>query len=210
MTKKVAIIDYGFGNIKSVVNAIVFCEAQPVIISKTDELKNYGGAILPGVGAFAPAAEFLRKSNFDKAISDYVLSGKMLYGTCLGFQLLFTKSYENGEHNGLDLISGEVSRFEFNDKNLKIPHMGWNTIEITDNSNAKKMFDGISNNENFYFVHSYYACLKNVLQAASWTEYGIKFCSTIAMDNVWGSQFHPEKSETMGLKLMSNFIKAIK
>jgi glutamine amidotransferase len=208
--KKVAIIDYGFGNIKSVINAINFCGHESVIISEPEQLQNYGGAILPGVGAFGPAIDFLRCKGFDEVIIKYCESGKMLYGTCLGFQLLFSKSYENAEFNGLNLIDGKVSRFVFDDKSLKIPHMGWNNVEITQNPNAKKMFAGISNNENFYFVHSYFVALEKPEIAAAWTNYGIEFCSAIASENIWGSQFHPEKSGMAGLKLMSNFIDAIK
>ncbi|MDR2772947.1 MAG: imidazole glycerol phosphate synthase subunit HisH [Elusimicrobiota bacterium] len=206
--KKIAIIDYGFGNIKSVTNALLFCGADPVVISSPKELSNYGGAVLPGVGAFAPAIQFLKNLNFDKALLDYLSAGKMLYGSCLGFQLLFTRSFENGENVGLNIIEGDVKHFNFTDGKLKIPHMGWNNVELKNGNNIKKMFDGINDSEQFYFVHSYYVALKNPSQIGAITKYGVSFCSAVAIDNVWGSQFHPEKSGNCGLKLMKNFIGA--
>ena len=209
MSKKIAVIDYGFGNIQSVLNALNFCGAEADIINLPKELSKYDGAILPGVGAFGPASEFLKSGGFDQSIRSYVKSGKMLYGICLGFQLFFTKGYENGQHDGLNLIKGEVKKFEFKDKTLKVPHMGWNCINQTQSAAAKKMFDGIGCNENFYFVHSYYAMPADKSKASSFCNYGIDFCSSAAYENVWGSQFHPEKSGDKGLKIIKNFIEAV-
>jgi glutamine amidotransferase len=206
---KIAIIDYGFGNIKSVLNALKFCGADAIVISEPEELAKYGAAILPGVGAFAPAAQFLRDKGFDSAVSDFVKSGKMIYGICLGFQLFFTKGFENGEYEGLNLVEGEVKKFEFQDKNLKIPHMGWNSVEFSANPYAKIMFNGLTSGENFYFVHSYYSILKDEKNAAGWTDYGLNFCSCVAYKNIWGSQFHPEKSGDAGLKVLKNFINEV-
>jgi len=210
MTKKIAVIDYGFGNIKSVCNALSACEAEPVIISRPADLKNFGGAILPGVGSFGPASEFLVKSGFDAGIGEYIKAGKMLYGICLGFQLFFTTSFENGKFNGLNLIEGEVEKFEFADKKLKIPHMGWNSVKINDTNDAKKMFKGIADGEDFYFVHSYYASPADNNKVSSFCNYGIDFCSSAAFENIWGSQFHPEKSGDKGLVILKNFIGAVK
>ncbi|MDR1926118.1 MAG: imidazole glycerol phosphate synthase subunit HisH [Endomicrobium sp.] len=210
MQTKIAVIDYGFGNIKSVVNALHYCNAQGCVIDSPLQIADFNGAILPGVGAFGPATDFLKLKGFDKAIHDYVNSGKMLYGICLGFQLFFTKSYENGEREGLNLVSGEVKKFEFKDKTLKIPHMGWNNIEILDSIFAKKMFNAISDKEFFYFVHSYYAVPTNSQIVSSFCSYEINFCSSIAYKNIWGSQFHPEKSGKKGLKILSNFIDEVK
>ncbi|MDR3244196.1 MAG: imidazole glycerol phosphate synthase subunit HisH [Elusimicrobiota bacterium] len=209
MPLKIAIIDYGFGNIRSVLNALNFLGVESEIISDSKKLEGFAGAILPGVGAFAPAAEFLKNKDFDKAVADFVKSGKMLYGICLGFQLFFTKSYENGIYDGLNLMEGEVKKFEISDKKLKIPHIGWNSVSFTDNIYAKKMFDGVKNNENFYFVHSYYPVLKDEKKAAGFSDYGIDFCSCMAFENVWGSQFHPEKSGDNGLLVLKNFIKEV-
>jgi glutamine amidotransferase len=206
--KKIAIIDYGFGNIKSVLNALYHLNVKAAVINDSiSQICNFDGIILPGVGAFKPAMNFLRYKGFDKALYDYVNSGKMLYGICLGFQLLFDISYENGQHNGLGLIHGEVKQFNHKDLHLKVPHMGWNNISIIDNNiYARSMFKNILNNESFYFVHSYYASPYNISQASSLCTFGIQFCSSIAYKNIWGSQFHPEKSSCNGLQILRNFI----
>ncbi|MCL2799045.1 MAG: imidazole glycerol phosphate synthase subunit HisH [Endomicrobia bacterium] len=209
MSQKIAIIDYGFGNIKSIINALKFCGSEYEVINSPEKISNFGGAILPGVGAFGPASYFLRESGFDISIRNYVNSGKMLFGICLGFQLFFAKSYENGTHEGLGLIEGEVKKFEFPDSSLKVPHMGWNNVRITDTSYAKKMFAGIVSSENFYFVHSYYALPSDKSKASGFCDYGVEFCSSAAFENVWGSQFHPEKSGDKGLKIISNFINEV-
>jgi glutamine amidotransferase len=206
---RIAVIDYGFGNIKSVINALYYCGVEACVIDSPLKISGFGGVILPGVGAFGPAADFLRTKDFDKAIRDYVDSGKMLYGICLGFQLLFTRGYESGNHEGLDLISGEVKKFEFKDELLKIPHMGWNDVNVEDSLYTKKMFLSINDRESFYFVHSYYVIPENLLCISSTCEYGLKFCSSVAYKNLWGSQFHPEKSGKAGLKILSNFVKEV-
>ncbi|MCL2335368.1 MAG: imidazole glycerol phosphate synthase subunit HisH [Endomicrobia bacterium] len=214
MNKKIAVIDYGFGNIKSVVNALKYCGAKPEVIGLPHELSEFNGAVLPGVGSFGPAADFLKISGFDKTLCEYTGSGKMLFGICLGFQLFFTKGYENGEHDGLNLIAGSVKKFSFeNDRKsefLKIPHMGWNSLELSKTLDAQKMFKGIKDGETFYFVHSYYAQPENKEQASSFCNYGVKFCSSVAYKNIWGSQFHPEKSGDKGLIILNNFINEVK
>jgi len=211
MQTKIAVIDYGFGNIKSVINALHYCNAEACVVGSPSKISDFAGTILPGVGSFGPAADFLKSKGFNEAIYNYVNSGKMLYGICLGFQLFFTISYENGNYEGLNLIPGEVKKFDFMDKTLKIPHMGWNNIEVLENSiYAEKMFDSIDNRETFYFVHSYYAIPKNFSQVSSICCYGMQFCASVAYKNIWGSQFHPEKSGTKGLKILSNFIDEVK
>ncbi|MDR3112633.1 MAG: imidazole glycerol phosphate synthase subunit HisH [Elusimicrobiota bacterium] len=208
MTKQkaqIAIIDYGFGNIKSVANAIIFLGAKPCIIDEPSKLSNFCAAILPGVGAFGPAIDFLKSKGFDEHIKDFINNGKMLYGICLGFQLLFTKSYEHGEFEGLNLLKGEVKKFE-KSFDLRVPHIGWNNIELSKNSDSLKMFSGISDNEYFYFVHSYYVLPQKCEVYSSSCKYGVDFCSSAAFKNIWGSQFHPEKSGKKGLKILSNFI----
>ena len=209
MSQKIAIIDYGFGNIKSIINALKFCSAEYEVINSPEKISNFGGAVLPGVGAFGPASVFLRESGFDISIRNYVKSGKMLFGICLGFQLFFAKSYENGMHEGLGLIEGEVKKFELSVNSLKVPHIGWNNVEITETSYAKKMFSGIANNEKFYFVHSYYALPEDKRKVSGFCGYGTEFCSSVAFENVWGSQFHAEKSGDKGLKIISNFINEV-
>ena len=210
MQKRIAVIDYGFGNIKSVVNALKYCGTKPEVIARPQELAEFKGAILPGVGSFGPAAKFLKNSGFDAALHEYANSGKMLFGICLGFQLFFTKGYENGEFDGLNLIPGSVKKFDFKNADLKIPHMGWNSLEIAHTAEAGKMFKGIKNGEAFYFVHSYYAMPENKEQASSFCDYGVRFCSSVAYKNIWGSQFHPEKSGDKGLAILNNFIDEVK
>ncbi|MDR0401755.1 MAG: imidazole glycerol phosphate synthase subunit HisH [Endomicrobium sp.] len=207
---KIAVIDYGFGNIKSVVNALNYCGVNAFVVDSPLKIFNFMGIILPGVGSFGPASDFLRLNGFHDAINDYVNLGRMIYGICLGFQLFFTKSYENGNKEGLGLISGEVKKFEFRNKLLKIPHIGWNNINIKSNLYANKMFFSINNSEKFYFVHSYYAVPNDFLYISSICEYGLEFCSSITYKNIWGSQFHPEKSGKVGLKILSNFINEVK
>ncbi|MDR2676707.1 MAG: imidazole glycerol phosphate synthase subunit HisH [Endomicrobium sp.] len=206
---KIAVIDYGFGNIKSVVSALCFCGAEGYVVDSPLEISKFCGVVLPGVGAFGPAMDFLKLKGFDKAIFDYVSSGKILYGICLGFQLFFTKGYENGEHNGLNLIPGEVKKFEFKDRNFKIPHIGWNNIDVVGSKYSKKMFNSINHEATFYFIHSYYAIPENSSHISSFCDYGIKFCSSLAYKNIWGSQFHPEKSGEKGLKILANFISEV-
>lgn len=210
MYPKIAVIDYGFGNIRSLQNALLYCGAKSFVINSPDKISEYDGAILPGVGSFGPASDFLKSSGFDEAISCYVRSGKMIFGICLGFQILFTKSCENGVFEGLNLIEGEVKKFEFNDNKMKVPHMGWNKITIAATYEAEKMFAGLKCEEDFYFVHSYYTMPDNKEKASSFCKYGIEFCSSIAYKNIWGSQFHPEKSGEKGLKILSNFINEVK
>ena len=210
MSTKIAVIDYGMGNLKSVLNALKFCGADAYIISSPSKISEYGGAILPGVGSFGPAADFLQAELFSRAIREYANSGKMIFGVCLGFQLFFSKGFENGEYQGLGLIKGDVRKFEFAGNKLKIPHMGWNSVEIADTPFAKKMFAGIKNNEYFYFVHSYYCTPENKQKASSFCNYGTDFCSSAAYENIWGCQFHPERSGENGLKILSNFINEVK
>jgi imidazole glycerol phosphate synthase, glutamine amidotransferase subunit len=207
---EIAVIDYGMGNLRSVVNALKYCGADAQVVDCADKISEYDGAILPGVGSFGPASNFLQSGLFDRAIHEYVNSGKMILGICLGFQLLFSKGFENGEYQGLGLIKGEVKKFEFSDNKLKIPHMGWNNAEIADTPYAKLMFNGITNKEYFYFVHSYYCSSEDKSKASSFCDYGINFCSSVAHENIWGCQFHPERSGVSGLKLLSNFINEIK
>lgn len=207
---KIAIIDYGMGNLRSVSNALKYCDADAYIISSPEKISEYDAAVLPGVGSFGPAADFLQAKLFDQAIHEYVKSGKMILGVCLGFQLFFSKGFENGEYHGLGLIEGEVRNFELPDKKYKIPHMGWNSIKITDSVYAKKMFSGINDNDYFYFVHSYYCTPKDMQKASGICNYGIDFCSSVAYENIWGCQFHPERSGDNGLKVLKNFINEVK
>lgn len=199
---KVAILNYNIGNLASVQNALQMLENVSIdIVHDADLIASYDKVILPGVGAFENAMKHLIASNMNEAIDLFVKSGKQILGICLGMQLLFDKSYEFGEHLGLGLISGEVVKFR--DSTLKIPHIGWNTIDIKQDS---RLLKGIANNEYFYFVHSYYVKAKykeNILAMCNYCE---DFGAIVQKDNVFGIQPHPEKSSNAGLKILNNFI----
>jgi glutamine amidotransferase len=173
------------------------------LVRDTSKLKNYSKIILPGVGAFGDAIKRIRKKGIDKAIFEEVNKGKYLLGICLGMQLLATKSYEHGEFNGLDLIEGEVVNFRNKINNLRIPHIGWNEVEMLKDD---KILKSIENRSDFYFLHSYYYKCWDSSQVVGVTNYGIKYPSIINKDNIYGVQFHPEKSQEAGLRLMKNFI----
>ena len=191
---KALIIDYGVGNLFSLKRAL---EELKVDVSIGGELKGFDVVFLPGVGSFTPAAK--RISGIKEELMEKVKGGLMLFGICLGMQLLFKES-EEGEGEGLALFDGKVRRFP---KGLRVPHMGWNTITIKKES---ELFDGIKNGSWFYFAHSYY-CQTSGEHVFAETDYGIRFASVIEKGNVVGTQFHPERSGPDGRKLLSNFIR---
>lgn len=204
MTFYIAIIDYGMGNLKSVSNLLEFLNVKHKITSFSKEILDADGIILPGVGAFGDAMVNLRKKNLIFILDEIVNIEKPLFGICLGMQLLFTKSYEMGEFNGLSYINGEVVSFEkFNVE--KIPQIGWNSVNIKHPDHF--LVQGIPNNTYFYFVHSYYCIPKNQEAILGLTEYGeTKFTSIVYKNNIVATQFHPEKSSKFGQKMFQNFI----
>ena len=195
------IIDYGMGNLRSVEKAVSAVGGQPVISSDPDAILKAARLILPGVGAFGDAMENLRRNGLDAAIRESVNAGKPLLGLCLGLQLLFTHSEEFGSHKGLDLIPGNVRRF--NDPGLRVPHVGWNQIE---GLKPNPLLKGIPEGSYFYFVHSFFVEPDKPENSLCWTSYGHRFCSIANKDKVWGAQFHPEKSQEAGKKLLRNFL----
>lgn len=208
MKTKIAVIDYGMGNLRSVSKAVELCGADVDIITEADKVQDYNSIILPGVGAFDPAIKIIKNKGFDTAIKDHISKGKKFLGICLGFQLLFSESYEDGLHKGLNIVEGSVEKFvpKENEK-LIIPHMGWNKIFISkDNRSAETMYKNINNGDYVYFVHSYFCKPADKSWTATVTNYSIDFCSSIARGNVWGCQFHPEKSSDTGLKILRNFV----
>jgi glutamine amidotransferase len=200
----IVIIDYGVGNLKSIYNALKYLGVQSVISSDLEVISNSDGIILPGVGAFRDAIANLSKNNLSDMIKSMVNIHKPIFTICLGMQLLFTKSYEMGEFQGLNLIKGNV--IQFNQKRVnKIPQIGWNSIQIQDSSFF--LFNDIPNDSYFYFVHSYYVVPENTDEIRAVTKYGdVEFCSVISNKIVSGVQFHPEKSGRFGLKMYQNFI----
>jgi len=199
---KVGIIDYEVGNIASIKNAVEYISKNIKIelVKKADNLKFYDKVILPGVGAFENAINLIRNKNFDEALLEESKKGKFILGICLGMQLLADKSYEGGEFEGLSFIKGEIVKFE----NIKVPHIGWNEVFIEKND---LIFKNIEDRSDFYFVHSYYFKCENSKNQIGSTEYGsYRFASVVKQDNVYGVQFHPEKSQKNGLILLKNFV----
>lgn len=208
---RIAVIDYGMGNLRSVGKALEFAGAEAIVTSSPSRIRSAEAAVFPGVGSFGPAIKYLRKTGLDEAILDVINRGKPFLGLCLGFQLLFDTSVEEGSFKGLGVIPGKVVKFRAGgDRRLKIPHMGWNSLKISGKEAAYSMFSGIPDNSYFYFVHSYYAVSKDASAVAGRTGYGIDFCSAVKKGNIWGCQFHPEKSSAFGLKLLGNFLKEVK
>jgi imidazole glycerol-phosphate synthase subunit HisH len=195
------IIDYGMGNLRSVEKAVEAVGGRPTITRDPDALRKAERLILPGVGAFGDAMQNLRQSGLDDAICDSVHAGKPLLGLCLGLQLLFTQSEEFGSHKGLNLIPGEVRKFD--EPGLRVPHVGWNQIEGT---LSNPLLAGIPEGSYFYFVHSFYIEPERSEDILRWTSYGRRFCSIACRDRVWGAQFHPEKSQQTGMRLLRNFL----
>ena len=197
-----AIIDYGVGNLFSLSSSLKTVGETPVVTGSPEQIKKADRLILPGVGAFGDAMEKLKQDGLDKVIKEEALSGKPLLGICLGMQLLFDKSFEFGEHEGLGLISGSVVPMlgRLPDK-LKIPHIGWNSLELTGKS---RIFRFINSGDWVYFVHSYFAdgCEKSVTAV---TESGITLTAAAENGNVFGCQFHPEKSGAAGLNILRAF-----
>ncbi|MBR7132589.1 MAG: imidazole glycerol phosphate synthase subunit HisH [Clostridia bacterium] len=197
-----AIIDYGVGNLFSLASSFKAIGEQAIVTGDIEVIRKADKLILPGVGAFGDAAEKLRQKGLDETVKNEALSGKPLLGICLGMQLLFEKSYEYGEHAGLGLIKGEVVPMEGAiPQNLKIPHIGWNALKFTKSS---PLFKYIKEKDCVYFVHSFYAenC-NDALIAVS--EYGKPITAAVQKDNVYGCQFHPEKSGAVGLNILKAF-----
>ena len=197
----IAIIDYGAGNLRSVVNAISRLGYQFKITSIPHEVLTAQAVILPGVGAAADTMANLKKLGLVSPIRRLIAEGRPFLGVCIGLQILFTGTEEGGWHECLDVIPGLVRKLP---SGLKIPHMGWNQVK---QKAPHPLFDGVPDEANFYFVHSYYAEPDDKSLVAGETEYGIPICSVIARGNLVATQFHPEKSGEVGLKIYDNFIK---
>ena len=200
----IAIVDYGVGNLFSLESSFAKIGAQVVVSGDEKVIKSADKIILPGVGAFGDAAEKLRACGLDKVLKEEASKGKPVMGICLGMQLLFERSFEYGEHEGLGLLPGSVVPMKgVIPKQLKIPHIGWNALLFTEKKS--RLFSGIKNGDYVYFVHSYYAtdCDENVI---AYAEYGENLCAAVEKDNVFGCQFHPEKSGDVGLSILKAFV----
>lgn len=199
----IAIIDYGMGNIHSVQKALESMGAKTIVTNKPDGIKASDKAILPGVGAFDDAMQELKRQNLILSLTEHIKSKKIFLGICLGMQLLFEESEEARKSKGLGLLKGRVKKFE-NKDNLKVPHMGWNQLKVK-NSSCPLLKD-VADNSYVYFCHSYYPEPYDERIIAVTTDYGVDFTSILWEDNIYGAQFHPEKSQETGLKILRNFV----
>ena len=199
----IAIIDYGMANLRSVQKAFEQVGADARIISTPDEIRHADRIVLPGVGAFADAVRTLREKELAPPILDHIKSGKPVLGICLGLQMLFDVSYEDGQHQGLGVIPGKTVRFDVDQTmNLKVPHMGWNQLNV---ERPSPLYKGLPENPSVYFVHSYFVVPEDPSVVATTTDYGRPFVSSVWRDNVVATQFHPEKSQRVGLQILKNF-----
>jgi len=199
----VAIIDYEMGNLRSVQKAFETIGCSATITRSPQVIDDASHVVLPGVGAFGDCMRNLSKFGLTPSVRKTIQSGKPFLGICLGLQLLFTKSEEFGEHKGLDILEGRVVRFCSTDKSMKVPHMGWNQIRFTGQT---PLFKGIPDGSYVYFVHSYYVEPDDKTLISTTTNYGTPFASGIWKDNLFACQFHPEKSQRWGMKILKNFL----
>ncbi len=197
----IKIIDYGMGNLRSVQKALEKLGFEATLCGSADELHGAEKLILPGVGAFRDAIAALKEHGLVDAIREHIAADRPFLGICLGLQLLFDKSYEDGEYEGLGIVPGEVVRFE-DQPGLKIPHMGWNQLQP---AGSPRLLEGIPSESHFYFVHSFYVVPRDEDVIAARCEHGTTFTAAIERGNLFATQFHPEKSQNAGLKLLRNF-----
>lgn len=201
----IAIIDYGMGNLRSVQKGFERTGHAAVVTRDSKTILSADKVVLPGVGAFPDCMRNLEQYGLIDAVHKSIRSGKPFLGICLGLQLLFSEGEEFGVHKGLDVIKGRVIRFNSQDpkfKDLKVPHMGWNTVTIKRRPPALK---DVPDNSHFYFVHSYHVAPEDNGVIATTTSYGIEFVSSVWKDNIFATQFHPEKSQTLGLSILKRF-----
>jgi glutamine amidotransferase len=202
----IGIIDYGMGNLRSVQKAFEAAGYQAIVTRDDRELDNASHLVLPGVGAFGDCMANLDRYGLIEPIHRGIARGKPFLGICLGLQLLFTESHEFGVHKGLDVVAGTVKRFPVDSNpdrgRLKVPHMGWNAVDIR---RPAPPLAGLETGAHMYFVHSYYVEPRDESIVATMTDYGVPFVSSVWRDNVFACQFHPEKSQAVGLQIIRNF-----
>lgn len=200
----IAIIDYGHGNMDSIARAVQECGGKPIVTSSASDIERSTHIILPGVGAFASGMGSIKKMGLDVVLTDHVInSGIPFLGICLGMQLLAKKGFEGGECLGLGWINAEVKRLEPEKPSTRIPHVGWNEVQYTQNS---PLFIGIPNGKDFYFTHSYHMLCNDQREVFAVTQCCGGFVSVVGQRNIWGVQFHPEKSQKYGFQLLRNFV----
>jgi len=202
---KIVIIDYGMGNLRNVQKGFEWIGFEAKVTRNKKEIQKASAIVLPGVGAFGDCMNNLGKYGLTDLLVQSIERGKPYLGICLGLQILFSESEEFGSRKGLNLIKGKVTKFK-SDPEYKVPHMGWNTVEL---EHEVPMLKGIENGDFFYFVHSYYVVPEEMKWVSTWTHYGKPFASSVWKENIFGTQFHPEKSQQKGLKILENFAKSI-
>jgi len=199
----IAIVDYGMGNLRSVSKAFQSQEFPAIVTRNPDDIAGASGLVLPGVGAFGDCVKNLGEYGLIDPIKEFIDSGRPFLGICLGLQVLFEESEEAPGVKGLGLIKGRVIKFhDFKNEGLKVPHMGWNQVTFKKDI---PILEGVPQNSWFYFVHSYYPKPEDDNVSAVKTFYGLEFTAAVAKDNIFASQFHPEKSSTLGLNIIQNF-----
>jgi glutamine amidotransferase len=199
----ICIIDYDMANLRSVQKGFEHVGASAQIISKPEQIRKADKLVLPGVGAIADAVRTLRDRHLDGPIIEHINSGKPFLGICLGLQMLFDVGYEDGEHPARGVLRGKCVRFDVDEKRgLKVPHMGWNQLIV---KRASPLLRDLPQDASVYFVHSYYVVPQDPAVIATTTNYGGEFVSSIWRDNIMATQFHPEKSQSIGLKILENF-----
>ena len=203
----IVIIDYGMGILRSVAKAVEFLGAKPKITSSVSIIKKASKIIFPGVGNFGKAVQELKKRKLIDVVKGKIKDGLPFFGICVGMQLLFEASQEAPGVKGLGVIKGDVKLFK--SKGFIVPHMGWNQIKMTNDKikmTKENLFKGVAEGSYFYFAHSYYCQPRDKEVILTETDYGVRFASSINKDNIWGAQFHPEKSQALGLKVLKNFL----
>ena len=198
----IAVIDYGAGNLQSVVKALRFIGCDCMITNNKQELLSANGAILPGVGSFGDAMDCMSRSGAADGVLSFVKTGKPLLGICLGLQLLFDSSEESPNARGLGLLKGSIRKIPDANGTLKIPHMGWNSLELC---RRDGIFQGLPDDPYVYFVHSYYLTAEDESIVSAKTQYGTSIDAAVAFENIYATQFHPEKSGKLGLQILRNF-----
>ena len=201
--KKLGVIDYGSGNLRSVCKALEAAGAMPSLVTGPSGLTGLDAIVVPGVGAFAHCAENLRATGLWNPVREWALSGRPYLGICLGYQLLFESSEESPGVEGLGVLKGRVVRFP--DAGLKVPHMGWNTLSKT----SGPLYNGLSRDVSMYFVHSYYPMPADSSLVSAWSDYGVSFAAGVSSGALHAVQFHPEKSQSAGLALLRNFLSTL-
>jgi len=199
----ITVIDYGMGNMRSVVKAVEKYTSEVQVSSEPQSIASSKALIMPGDGAFGQAMENLTQSGWIEPLVQFIGNGGYFFGICLGYQLLFTSSEEFGNHKGLDIIPGTVIRFP---NDLKVPHMGWNQVELI---KEHPVVNGIPQNSYFYFIHTYYPVIGDSSWIMGQTAYGVTFPSIVGRGNCIATQFHPEKSHRYGLTMIENFVRMV-